>query len=230
MAPLTVGVQPVADATSGHQAAPIRALIASVQRLFAEALGAALDEQGFTVVGISMTPLDVVSTAKRTDPDLVIVDLEPTGEGALGSWQQILEAVPGVKVVAVTANDGSSMDRKVARAGFHGCVHKDVGLAQLTRSLRAVAQGGSSQPDDRLAHDRIGMGTDGRHLDQLTPRERDVLLLLVDGETTAGIAQRLGVSENTVRSHVQNLMSKMQVHSRLQAVSLVTRAGLVAEG
>ena len=186
--------------------------------------------KGFTVVGIAMTPLDVVSTAKRTDPDLVIVDLEPTGEGALGSWQQILQAVPGVKVVAVTANDGSDMDRRAARAGFHGCVHKDVGLAQLTRSLRAVAQGESIEPGDRLARDRSVAGAGGHHLDRLTPRERDVLQLLVDGETTSGIARGLGVSENTVRSHVQNLMSKMQVHSRLQAVSLATRAGMLAEG
>jgi DNA-binding NarL/FixJ family response regulator len=229
MATLTVGVHPVASATSVPHAAPIRALIASVQRLFAEALGAALDEQGFTVVGIAMTPLDVVSTAKRTDPALVIVDLEPTGEGGLGSWQQILQAVPGVKVVAVTANDGSDMDRRAARAGFHGCVHKDVGLAQLTRSLRAVAQGESIEPGDRLVRDRVA-GAGGHQLERLTPRERDVLHLLVDGETTSGIAKRLGVSENTVRSHVQNLMSKMQVHSRLQAVSLATRAGMLAEG
>ncbi|HEY6567708.1 MAG TPA: response regulator transcription factor [Actinomycetota bacterium] len=223
MASLTVGVQPVASATSVPHAAPIRALIASVQRLFAEALGAALDEQGFTVVGIAMTPLDVVSTAKRTNPDLVIVDLEPTGEGALGGWQQILQAVPGVKVVAVTANDGSSMDRQVARAGFHGVIHKDVGLTQLTRSLRAVARGAAFEPGDQLAR------TQPQPIDRLTPRERDVLLLLVDGASTTNIAQRLGVSENTVRSHVQNLMSKMQVHSRLAAVSVATRSGLAAE-
>lgn len=224
MAPLTVGAQPLARATSVPQAGPILALIASVQRLFAEALGAALDEHGFTVVGIAMTPLDVVSTAKRTNPDLVVVDLEPTGEGGLGGWQQILQAVPGAKVVAVTANDGSPMDRRVARAGFHGVIHKDVGLAQLTRSLRAVAQGETMEPDDQLALNPR------QPIHRLTPRERDVLLLLVEGATTTNIAQRLGVSENTVRSHVQNLMSKMQVHSRLAAVSVATRSGMAAEG
>lgn len=224
MASLTVGAQPLASAISVPQPGPIRALIASVQRLFAEALGAALDEQGFTVVGIAMTPLDVVSTAKRTNPDLVIVDLEPTGEGGLGGWQQILQAVPDVKVIAVTANDGSSMDRRAARAGFHGVIHKDVGLAQLTRSLRAVAHGETIEPGDQLA------STPTRPIDRLTPRERDVLLLLVQGASTTSIAHRLSVSENTVRSHVQNLMSKMQVHSRLAAVSVATRAGMAAEG
>jgi DNA-binding NarL/FixJ family response regulator len=130
---------------------------------------------------------------------------------------------PRLKVVAVTALPDTDAVTEAIRMGFSGYVTKDTPLSQFVASVRSVLAG-QVVVTHRPAH-RLTLADDGEAflLHQLTRRERDVLALLMEGAGPADIAGRLSVSRNTVRTHVQNILMKLQVHTRLEAVAFASR-------
>lgn len=197
-----------------------RLLIIEDHVLFAEVIADLLREKGIVIVGVANTGRDGLSKARREEPDAVILDLGLDDLDGFTVGRAILADRPSTKVVALTARRDRRAVAEAASAGFHGYVTKDVPLPRFVTELRRVLDGQTSSPAmPRRQPQRLG---DVRFaLRQLSPRERDVIEMLREGLGTASIANALGVTRNTVRSHVQRILTKLQVHSRLEAVALV---------
>jgi len=139
--------------------------------------------------------------------------------------------VPGTKVLAVTAMNDPKAVQKAVSLGFHGYLTKDTSMPRFVDSVKAAAAGQVVVPHRLVAGPGAEASEEERQAamlaDQLTPREVRVLALLVEGAGSPTISDRLSISPNTVRTHIQNILTKLQVHSRLQAAALATRHGIV---
>lgn len=208
-----------------------RLLLVDEHRLFAEAIRSVLEDQEIDVVGIATTGDEAVAAARRDQPDLILYALGQNGSGWSTIGRRIREASPKTKIVALTELRDQHLAADAIRAGFHGCLTKDIPIAKLVTSIRAALDG------QVILSPRIVRGAfDARPPDvraaallaeQITPREQDVLSLLVQGASSEEVARRLRVSPNTVRTHVQSIFTKLGVHSRLEATAFAVRYGLV---
>jgi DNA-binding NarL/FixJ family response regulator len=208
--------------------AAIRILIVDDHKLFADAISPALERQGIDVVSTATNGAEALEAVRRDRPDGVLIDIGLPDRSGLAVGSEILREWPSTVVIAVTALEDARMVREAARAGFHGFLPKSTDLPQFVSSVRAVLGGEAVFP-------RRGVGASAIRqaplaAEQLTARERDVLALLSRGTTSQGIADALGIAPNTVRTHVQNILSKLQVHSRLEAVVFAVRHGVVDDG
>jgi DNA-binding NarL/FixJ family response regulator len=215
---------PVAD--------PVRVLVVEDQRLFAEVVCRSLQSDGMVVLGIATTGREALVAARAERPDVVLMDFGLPDESGLSVGRRIIEELPGTKVIGLTALAGDRAAREAGMAGFHGCLTKDANIARLTDAIRQVVGGVSVFP--KLALPRAGFGrtwefnATGLLVEQLTSREREILGILASGATTEQIAATLVISQHTVRTHVQAILQKLVVHSRLEAVAFAVRHGLVA--
>jgi DNA-binding NarL/FixJ family response regulator len=180
-----------------------------------------------SVVDVASTGAEGVELADRYRPDLVLMDIGLPDESGLVSGRVILERHPETKVVVLTALLAPATVREAVRLGFHGYLTKDVAVSRFASSLRAVLDGQIVFPR-RLAS-ALARGGDGSDLlaAQITTRELEVLGLMAEGLAGSEIARKLGISSNTVRTHIQSILTKLQVHSRLEAVAFALRRGLV---
>lgn len=210
-------------------ASPQRTLIVDGYLLFAEALGAALAGEGYDIVGAFGSEAEAVVAAGRVRPELILVGLNLSDGRGLDAGASILERSPGATIVAMGESASDSLAEDAIGAGFHGYVTKDSGIAPLVEALRVVAAGtGSADAPGRWAAEEGDRRPPGpRPLGSLTSREREILVLLAQGIATRDIAVLLHIAPHTVRSHVQSLMSKLGVHSRLEAVAAARRRGLI---
>ncbi|MFB4294511.1 response regulator [Nonomuraea sp. ATR24] len=208
---------------------PIRLMLVEDHDMVAEALGAALGEAaGIDLVATAATVAAAVAGAGRWRPDVVVLDRRlPDGDG-VAAIGRIREAAPGARVLVLTAEASADVAARVVEAGGAGLVVKTSPLRELESAVREVAAGGvvfgpAVLPGvlDRLAgRDRGPGGT-------LTGRERETLLLLADGVSTEQMSRRLGVARNTVRNHVQHVLEKLGARSKLEAVAIARREGLL---
>jgi DNA-binding NarL/FixJ family response regulator len=206
------------------------ALIVDDHKLFAEALGSILERHGLKVVGTASAEDDAIQTARRFRPDVVLMDLGLPGNGGASAGARILHDLPDTKVVAVTALHDPGVVTEVVRAGFSGYLTKDSTIERLVASIRAILSG-EVVISGRLARAATGAQSEEERdalfrAEQLTARERQVLQLLAEGASSEGVAKRLCVSSHTVRTHVQNTLVKLQVHSRLEAATFAVRYGI----
>jgi DNA-binding NarL/FixJ family response regulator len=209
----------------------MRILIIDDHRLFAEAVRTALSGNGLEILPVASTGREGVEAARSHRPDLVLVDLVLPDTSGIDVGRRILRDCPEARVMAVTGLNDTGILQQVMRAGFHGYLTKDSPIALLVESIHAVASGQMVIPH-RLAAGAAGDKTSAERdaellAKQLTPRERSVLILLVEGSASEEIALRLSISPNTVRTHIQNILTKLQVHSRLEAAAFAVRYGLV---
>jgi DNA-binding NarL/FixJ family response regulator len=210
-----------------------RVLILYRDVLAAQAVQSALERTGL-IVQVADVTADPASRQHHSggEPDVVVVELSRANAGALEGGRTILTEYPDAKVLALTASEDIDSLLAAARAGFHGCVTMDASIADLLGSIQAARRGHVMRPDRsaaRAAGRRTGDDRDAALLaSQLTPRELDVLCLLADGERGDSIARILKVSPHTARTHIQNILTKLQVHSRLEAVAFALRYGVVA--
>lgn len=198
--------------------------------LFAEAIGQTLSSMGMTLVGIATSAGQALPAVREHHPELVLMDVGLQGSNGIALGRAILEEAPETKVVALTALEDDTTMQDALRSGFHGYLTKNSEPGTFRRALESVADGQVVFPHS-LAR-QVGFG-DGEASDaellarQLTPREVEVLQLLAEGAAGPDIAERLAVSPNTVRTHVQGILSKLQVHSRLEAAAFAVRHDLV---
>jgi len=209
----------------------VRALIIDDHVLFAEAIKPALASSGVEVVGVATTAAQGLRAVAELRPELVLVDIGLPDQSGLSVGRAIAAEHPEAKVLALTALEDPRAVREALRVGFHGYLTKDTPIARFVQAVHA-AVGGQVVMPRRLAAAATGArryDDDGVHLlaEQLTRRERQVLALLVEGASGRTIAERLGISHNTVRTHVQSILTKLQVHSRLEAATFAVRHGLV---
>jgi two-component system nitrate/nitrite response regulator NarL len=230
-APELTVVPPLDEAPDPLQGLQGRVLVVEDRRLFAEGLGSVLEQHGSRRVWTAGTAAEAMTLALAERPDVVLVDVDlPDGSGVeLGS--RILQARPETVVVALADAPARRQTEQVMRAGFRGVLTTDMPLSKLLAGLEAAAEGrvvvAPVAPARAGADPRdVEPGTQGP-TEQLTSREREILLLLVQGRSTKEMARALELSRHTVRTHIQNILSKLSVHSRLEAAAYALLYGLV---
>jgi len=208
--------------------AAIRVLIVDDHLLFADAIRASLERAGFDVIGIATTGQDALVFARQDPPDVWVIDIGLPDQSGLAVGRTIRELIPGARILALSALDDPRLAQEAARVGFSAYLTTDVPISDVLQALRGALDGMPAAPY-RVAR-RSNEGPIDLVARQLTDREREVLALLVEGLSGEAIARRLDVSRNTVRTHVQNILSKLQVHSRLEAATLAVRHRLLEVG
>jgi two-component system nitrate/nitrite response regulator NarL len=169
-------------------------------------------------------------------PDVVLIDVEPLGFAIPEVLSRISEAWPDASIIVVSADGDVSHAVEAARAGADAWVSKSQGADQLETVLRGVARGHSWFPPEMLGEILRGLRDDVRSarestslLDTLSPRELDVLTSMAKGKRARQIAAELMISADTVRTHTRSIFGKLEVHSRIEAVSVAWAAGLRPE-
>ena len=165
--------------------------------------------------GASASDLDRLLEAT---PDVLILDVRLAADDGLAICAQALELRPQLRVLIFTAFGSPSLVARALTAGASGYVLKDSELSELVRAIRHVAQGGS-YIDARLAGGALSVGRTSEE-PLLTPREHDVLRLIVDGATNPEIATELVLSRHTVKYHVANIMLKLGARRRVDLVRI----------
>ena len=218
----------------GTRTSTIRVLIVDDHVLFADVIQRTLEADGFEVVAAVATGADALTVFRHERPNLVLVDLALPDRSGLSVGQAILEQAPSTIVLALTALDDPQLVKQILRAGFRGYVTKDCPVSQLREAITQAIQGRVvvAVPSRRGGGRSQGSKKEGVALlvGQLTPRERQVLALLAKGASSVDMARDLGISPNTLRTHVQSVLTKLQVHSRLEAASFAVRNELVPDG
>lgn len=203
--------------------------------LFQAGLSAALTAEGFDVVGSADDALSAVTMARDVRPDLVILDVLMPGMSGLEVVDKILRASPGTKVMLLTSSESEEDLLKAIKAGAMGYIVKDTGLANLVQAVRDILAGGavvSPAMGGKLFHTVSHLL---RHRDlnstrrpALTGREIEVLQSVAEGLTSREIGERLFISENTVKNHVRNILDKLGLRSRNEAVMYALREELIS--
>ncbi len=210
----------------------IDVLIVEDHDMVAQALAAALEATGsFHVGGCLRSRSEAMHAITARAPDVVVLDLRlADGDDTTSFIPDILAEAPDAKVLVVSAwGDDWSVSRAV-EAGCHGYLLKEQGLDELVDGIQAVARGEATFAPSVLSRVLKLLRPGTVQAETLTARETEVLRRLADGLTTEQIAADLYVSVNTVRNHVNNIIRKLNVHSRLEAVSYAIRNGLIRVG
>lgn len=211
---------------------PTRVLITHEVRLFAEVLRVALaDREGLEVLP-SIPPLSqAVRAARQTRPQVILMDIEGRSADGLAVLRELREAVPEASVLVLTSSVDPSMVTAAVSAGASGYLTMEADMSEVVSAIRATAAGNvvlSGRQLEVLVRQLARRSeTVDRCAGLLTERERDVLLRLVQGKSTKAISEELGVSQNTARTHIQNVLTKLNVHSRLEAAARAVREQLV---
>jgi DNA-binding NarL/FixJ family response regulator len=179
-------------------------------------------------VGIAGTALEAERIAERKRPDVVLMDFRLPDRDGAAATASIKSRHPETQVVMVTSADDEAVLIRCLEAGCSGFIPKDRPVRELVEAVRATAAGEALVSPPMLARllPRLKPGHKSAGTD-LTPRELDILSLLAQGLSNQGIAERLGISRNTVRNHVQNILAKLEAHSQLEAVSTAVRQGII---
>lgn len=218
-----------------QQMSPLRLLLIDDHLMVTEALASRLSSaMDLWVAGRCTTTdpslLDIVQGVR---PDVITIEVEPLGPAVGETLRAIMAARPEAKLVVLSSDHVLSHAIEAARIGVHAWVAKEQGAAELETVLRGVYEGKSWWPPDMLGEIMRELRADirraretGDTLDMLSPRERDVLIGMMQGKRGRQIAQDLMISTDTVRTHTRNIFAKLDVHSRLEAVRVARAAGL----
>ncbi|KQZ67577.1 response regulator [Nocardioides sp. Root151] len=211
-----------------------RVAIVDDHRVFSDAIASRLGtEPDLVVVGTARDSAATWALFRDQPVDLVVLDLYLQQEDGLELARDLLASWPALQVVLVTGMDADHRGLEALRSGVRGWVSKTGSAESLVEAIRAVADGQTRVPGRLLTTVCASLpawGTreadDDNAIRRLSERELDVLRCLVDGLSRKEIALRLGIAANTVRSHVQSILHKFEVHSTLTAVAVARRAGV----
>lgn len=215
----------------------IRVLVVDNQQLFTEALRTLLElEDDIEVVGEAYDGITAVDRILATDPDVAVVDLRMPGMNGIEVAQHVKETLGlRVRIVILTATEDDEFLTRAVEVGVEGYLTKDCAMDELAGAIRRVCAGETIIPANRLKHllrnltnrDRKEANPGSYMASFLTAREKEVLRQLVAGRSNKDIADTLFISQNTVRTHIQNILTKLGVHSKLEAVALAIRHNIV---
>lgn len=209
----------------------IRVLLADDHTLFREGLAALLETvPGIEVVGQAGDGEAAVEMAAALQPDIVLMDLQMPGVNGVEATRRILRQSPHVGVIVVTMYEDDDSVFAAMRAGARGYVLKGADQQTIVRAIQAVAGGealiGAAVADRLMAYFEKVRPEPAEVFPELTAREREVLELMARGLNNAEIAARLSLSQKTVRNHVSNVLNKLQVADRTQAILQARDAGM----
>jgi DNA-binding NarL/FixJ family response regulator len=210
----------------------IRVLIADDHTLFRDGLRALLASiTDIEVVGEAPTGKEALRLAIEHQPDVILMDIQMPDVNGIEATRQILRASPHIGIIVLTMFQDDDTVFAVMRAGARGYVLKGADQAVLLRAVRAVANGESLFSPEIAARlmqffSNLQPASRPELFTELTDREREILNFIADGLTNADIAEKLVISMKTVRNHVSNIFSKLQVADRAQAAIRAREAGL----
>jgi DNA-binding NarL/FixJ family response regulator len=208
----------------------MRLVLGDSHRLFIDSLAPVLAGNGFTVVAVATTPQEVFSALDRHQPDICLLASRFPACSGLDVLRVARGRHPGVRVVILGAASDLDVMAGAAEAGALGYLPRSHRVADIVYALRRVLEGErvfETELQGTVARRcRSAGGVDNWPDGALTVRERQVLLQIMDGVSTTQIAQSLGIAESTTRTHVQNVLAKLGVHSRLEAITVAARPGL----
>jgi DNA-binding NarL/FixJ family response regulator len=212
---------------------PIRVLVADDHMIVRTGIRHVLEsEAGFEVVGEAANGSEALSLAAELRPDVVVLDISMPGESGLQLAAQLRDSSPEPRVLILSMHDNAEYVLESVRAGADGYLLKDTAATELRDAIRAVCRGESyfSPPIAGRLRDALrgkqvapAAGT----LDQLTGREREVLLGVVRGRTNKEIAVELGISHRTVETHRESLMRKLRIRTVAELTRFALAAGIV---
>jgi DNA-binding NarL/FixJ family response regulator len=214
---------------------PIRVLVADDHRLFRDGLRALLNSApDLEVVGEAGDGEQVVAQAAVLQPDVILMDLQLPGINGVEATRRILHSQPRVNVLVLTMFEDTDTVLAAMRAGARGYILKDTDEEALLRSVRAVASGealfGPGVAERLMRYlAEATPSAERAAFPELTDREREVLWLLAQGLSNQEVADRMGISLKTARNHVSNILGRLQVADRTEAVARARAAGLGAE-
>lgn len=207
----------------------IRVLIVDDHEVLASSLAKTLDtEPDLRSVGVAGSLKRAAELIPTSAPDVLLLDHRlPDGDG-VAAIGQLRELRPSMAVIVLTASPSEHLMVAAVEAGVCGFLSKTRSLAEVTSAVRSAAVGEAVISPEMLARLLPRLGGTGRvGAATLTDREREILGLIAQGLSNAAIAERLVVSVNTVRNHVANLLAKLGARSKLEALSIAIRDGLL---
>jgi DNA-binding NarL/FixJ family response regulator len=217
----------------------IRVLIADDQTLVRDGFRMILDAQeDIEVVGEAADGLEAVAKARQLRPEVVLMDVRMPGRDGLEATRELLLELPETHVLILTTFDLNEYVYEAMKAGASGFLLKDVPRSQLIEGVRTVAAGDALLApaitrqliEQFVRCPPASVRSLPAKLDELTPRELEVLKLVVRGRSNAEIASELYVSEATVKTHVAHALTKLDLRDRVQAVVFAYESGLIEPG
>jgi DNA-binding NarL/FixJ family response regulator len=210
-------------------ATPLRVVIVDDHPIVRDGLKSLLSSiDDIELVGEAGTGEDAIPLVEATKPDVVIMDIEMPGMGGIEATRVLAARHPAVPVLALTMYGQDEFVYAALRAGARGYLLKGAQQQELIHAIQAVAQGqavfGADVADRLLA--TFSSAPAPRPFPELTHREREILSLITSGTGNIQIARRLGLSPKTVANHVSNILTKLQVQDRAQAIAVARKAGL----
>lgn len=209
----------------------IRIIVADDHTLFREGVRALLSSiPELDIIAEAATGDEAVQLAKKWVPDVILMDIQMPGMNGLDATRSILEDNSNIGVIVVTMFDDDDSVFAAMRAGARGYILKGADQEDMVRAIEAVARGealfGPSIASRIMDYFNQPLSKVSTAFPELTPREREILELLAQGMNNHGIATRLTLSLKTVRNHVSNILNKLQVSDRVQAVLRAREAGM----
>jgi DNA-binding NarL/FixJ family response regulator len=203
--------------------------------LFRAGLTSALRESGYDVVGEADSAEGAVAAAESFQPDIVLLDILMPGLSGIDVVEKIVAVAPDCRVVLLTGSESEEDLLAALKAGARGYLIKDMPFPRLVEAIDAV-EGGGAALSPQMAGKLLDVARQLlRHQEllqsrkpTLTGREIEVLQLVAAGNTSREIGRMLFISENTVKNHIRNILDKLGLHSRNEAVLYAVREGLIA--
>ncbi len=215
---------------------PIRVLVVDDHALFRRGLQMVLEQEpDIEVVGEASDGAEAVEKAADTLPDIVLMDVRMPKRGGIDACTAIHETVPSAKIIMLTISDEEADLYDAIKAGAMGYLLKEISIEEVASAIRAV-RGGQSLISPSMASklltefaSMIKKADDRQQVPtpRLTDREMEVLKLVAKGLNNRDIAKELFISENTVKNHIRNILEKLQLHSRMEAVVYAVREKLL---
>jgi two-component system NarL family response regulator len=225
-----------ATPSSARSGEPIRVLVVDDHALFRRGLQMVLEqEDDIEVVGEAGDGAEAVERAADSMPDIVLMDVRMPKRGGIDACTAIKDAVPSAKIIMLTISDEEADLYDAIKAGASGYLLKEISIEEVAAAIRAVNEGQSlisPSMASKLLTEFASMikRTDDRQqvpTPRLTDREMEVLKLVAKGLNNRDIAKQLFISENTVKNHIRNILEKLQLHSRMEAVVYAVREKLL---
>ena len=221
--------EPTDTAIAGEM---IRVLVADDHAIVRKGICALLaTEPGIEVIGEDRDGKEAVSQAQKAEPDVILMDLVMPGTDGLEATRRISASQPQARILVLTSFAGDDQIFPAITAGALGYLLKDSEPEHLVQAIQQVYRGESSLHPSiarRLLRELSSPSAKGPDTDSLTEREIEVLRLVAQGQSNREISDRLTISEATVRTHVSNILSKLNLCSRTQAALYALREGLAS--
>ena len=212
----------------------MRVLLADDHALFRAGIASLLEAWGMETVGQAANGLEALAQARALRPDLILMDIGMAPCNGLEATRLIKAELPETRIVIVTVSDDDDDLFEAIKSGAEGYLLKDMSEEELGRTLTGIATGEPALSPGLAAKildefTRLSREDPAKEAesDGLTPREREVLELVVTGATNRKIAAALYISENTVSFHMKHILAKLHLKNRAQAVAYAIRSGLV---